>query len=654
MFSLRVAGEYVASIGSIHPKTGKPYEIEEDFPVAPISDDLLDWLLKQVVEEKTSPVTATGERVLYQHGEIHPALGTQTSKMMNAGVFGQPLIDAMLLWADDNCEKPLDIDEIIKQTKDRENRYGEEIKNRPSGDILFKDQSAAQSTPAAPAEWPEPLPLNDELSPVMPLDPTMLPMGVRSWFVDISERLSVPLDFPSISGLCTLAGATGRRVFVYPKANDKDWRESICLPGAVVSDSGSTKTPVWNINTKALDIVCEEWQREFKKEMAQYKENLKTWKKIEKENQKAIANDELEKVITPIWGMCEPPKPAARRRILVNDATYEIIHDIMKDNPAGLYYERDELSGWVTEMDMEGREGMRGFFLEAMNGDSKREVDRIGRDGGLASLCITVFGSFQPELLRKFLAEAKNIDDGTVPRFPLLVWPDVSKTLKMDRAVNAEAKKAYYHIARTLASLDVESIEMHFTSDAQQLFYKFQAENDEKISTETNSGKRSHLSKYHGVIAKIAALFQLIDLCASMSRIITVGVDLVSGAETKGEAKVGFAGTYFIDKEHFEMALRFLGYLETHMHRIYDSKRDAVRQAMSVIVGRLKDGHIRNGFNVRYVQRKRWIKDRDIIEMALEELQEMNWVREHVVSEWTGRPSRLWDINPTVRGKRGN
>jgi hypothetical protein len=145
LFSLRVHNQYVCSIGSLHPKTGTAYEVIEDFPVAPISDDLLDWLLKQVSEEKTTPTTTSvvGERVLYQHGQIHPALIIQAPKMMNAGVFGQPLIDAMLQWARDNCAKPLDESEIIKQTKDCEVRYSEKIRQKSGGDILFTQNGSA-------------------------------------------------------------------------------------------------------------------------------------------------------------------------------------------------------------------------------------------------------------------------------------------------------------------------------------------------------------------------------------------------------------------------------------------------------------------------------------------------------------------------------
>jgi hypothetical protein len=62
LFSLRVKNQYVASIGSIHPKTGLPYTIVEDHPVVPMPDDLLDWLLKQVDLHQTLPAGAVGEK----------------------------------------------------------------------------------------------------------------------------------------------------------------------------------------------------------------------------------------------------------------------------------------------------------------------------------------------------------------------------------------------------------------------------------------------------------------------------------------------------------------------------------------------------------------------------------------------------------------
>lgn len=135
LFSLRVNNQYVASIGSIHPKTGLPYEIAEDHPVVAMPNELLAWLQAQVVEE---PIEGR-DKSLIPRGQIHPALIARVGKMMSAGVFGRPLVDAAVQWAEENCEGPLDLAKIIKEAKDCESRYGEKI--RSGGGDLLLDQS---------------------------------------------------------------------------------------------------------------------------------------------------------------------------------------------------------------------------------------------------------------------------------------------------------------------------------------------------------------------------------------------------------------------------------------------------------------------------------------------------------------------------------
>ena len=52
------------------------------------------------------------------------------------------------------------------------------------------------------------------------------------------------------------------------------------------------------------------------------------------------------------------------------DATTEKLHEILNENPAGVFVVRDELTGWLGELDKPGREGERAFYLQAWNGDS--------------------------------------------------------------------------------------------------------------------------------------------------------------------------------------------------------------------------------------------------------------------------------------------
>ncbi len=81
------------------------------------------------------------------------------------------------------------------------------------------------------------------------------------------------------------------------------------------------------------------------------------------------------------------------RRLITQDATPEKLHEIMRDNPAGVFVIRDELSGWLATLDKPGREAERGFFLSAWNGDTGYTMDRIGRGSiHVEACCVSMLG----------------------------------------------------------------------------------------------------------------------------------------------------------------------------------------------------------------------------------------------------------------------
>jgi len=89
---------------------------------------------------------------------------------------------------------------------------------------------------------------------------------------------------------------------------------------------------------------------------------------------------------------------------LINEATVEKVHLILKE---GVLYLRDELSGWMAQMDQRGRERDRAFFLETWDGDGDFTFGRVGRGTVCAShLCLSVFGGLQPARLKEYLADA--------------------------------------------------------------------------------------------------------------------------------------------------------------------------------------------------------------------------------------------------------
>jgi hypothetical protein len=130
-------------------------------------------------------------------------------------------------------------------------------------------------------------------------------------------------------------------------------------------------------------------------------------------------------------------------------------------------------------------------------------------------------------------------------------------------------------------------------------------------------------------LPKIAALLQI--------------VDLVSNGP--------LSGTHVIDLAHINKAIDLLGYLETHMHRVYGCIQTPIQKAESAIAKRLRNGDLSSGFTIRAIQRKHWrdLSRPEYIDLALETLVEKGWLRDLPKSEGRGRPTTAWEINPSLK-----
>jgi len=137
LFSFRVKNMYVASIGSIHPETGKAYTIAQDRPVIPMPDDLLDWLLAQVAEKPQTRDEAT-KRGRFGKGERYPALISELGRLWNRGYDRDGLVAAGLAWARANFEVVGEFNEALvqKEIEHYHDSYGDGKNN----DVVLNQQ----------------------------------------------------------------------------------------------------------------------------------------------------------------------------------------------------------------------------------------------------------------------------------------------------------------------------------------------------------------------------------------------------------------------------------------------------------------------------------------------------------------------------------
>jgi len=568
-----------------------------------------------------APPTVTGEIIPYgQHdNELHRIAG----RLRHDGLEEEAIYNALIEVVEKRCENP------GSDFRDMCRKHAHNICMKPIGKIaeVYNSgyaKSAVQT--AVPARWPEPRRFESSTVEALPFKLEYLPVAIRDWAEDLAERMSVPLDFTGIASLVTLAGCMNRRVFVHPLTNDQSWREPVSISGAVIASSGRKKTPVWRQFTNPLVEIELKWAEAHQQCVQTYKKAHAEWE--EKQKQAKAAKKPFDEP--------EPQEPSPKQRLIMNGATPEALHNTMSTNPRGVFIYRDELAGWVAELEKQGYESQKEVFLCGMNGDDSYSMDRIGRGTVTARMSASMFGGIQPELFFEFLNSkgGSNVACGLIPRFGLLVYPNTPVLPLLDRAENTIAKSIFKGLLRSLASMGVESLTLRFDKEAQVRFNEWRRSWQLKVDAEKSEAKQSHLNKYVGLVPRLAGLAQVVDQLAPRLR-------------ESGDAMLG--GFYHIDRDHLNQVLGFIEYLESHLNKIYSHVKSEGRKAEEALSTHLLTGDLKDGFTVREItNRKQWafLKDARTVEYALGSFEELGWVRQ--LPSGFGRPTLKWEINPKL------
>jgi len=370
---------------------------------------------------------------------------------------------------------------------------------------------------------------------------------------------------------------------------------------------------------------------------------------LKKNNSHTILNMTPEGVLHRISALnrelANMTKPTLRR-YCTNDATVEVIGELVRDSSRGLLVMRDELIGLLANCDKQGHEGDRSFFIEAWNGQNKFAVDRIGRGHiVITRLCLSLFGGIQPAKLQEYIygTIAGYDNDGLLQRFQLLVYPDDSEEWKyVDELPDAEARDKVTEIARFLSDCDFVSLGaecesehdipyFRFTASAQKVFIKWLMQLEETIPKVENQVIAEHLSKYRKLIPALALIFHL--------------VDIASGAKFRMKG---------ISKTSLERAIAWGHYLESHALRIYSLALDPLQSAVSALAGKIKSGKLIDGFSERDIYKAEWshLGDSQVVQGACRELELDGWIRQIRPERGAGRPaSPCYRINPALKAK---
>lgn len=610
---VRGTGGFVVCPPSIH-SSGKQYALID--PSAPVAD-LPGWVIDRLTVRPPMPAaTAQVSPQAVGKGNRTNALVSLAGTLRKRGAAPATIEAALLAESAAKCDPPLPEGKVKSIAADIVKRY-------PAGEPVA----------LPPDEWPEPEPLAESLPDVAQFDLELMPESFRPLVKDVAERMQVPLDFPAVAAIATLAGITNRRAVIQPKRNDHTWTVVPNLWGGIVAPPGMLKSPVLTCMTQPARAIESDWRKAHEDEERIYraaqesqKLEIAAW---EQEYKKAAKKkDSKERPAKPESSLVQP----VLRRLITSDATFESLHVLLSENPAGLFVVRDELTGWLAGLERQGREQERAFFLECWNGDAAHTIDRIGRGSVFVPhACVSLFGGIQPARLRSYLADALRdgpSNDGLMQRFQLLVWPNTAAGWAyIDRKPDTNALELTAEVYCRIAALDAENpLRLQFDNEAQALFKQWLTDLEQRIRAEdVPPAMQAHLSKYRSLMPSLALLFALAD-----------------------------GHTDCVPLSQAQLACDWCDYLETHANRVYSAQARPEQHAAIALSKRLAKGWKREDgfFTVRDVYRGGWtaLDSPDAARGALLVLEEYGWVRRDSDTLTPGRPSETYRINPKIGG----
>ena len=292
---------------------------------------------------------------------------------------------------------------------------------------------------AAEPWQPEPAEPAAEALTYRPFPLDALPNPIRG-FVDAGARaIGCDVSYLALPLLTAIAAAIGNTRRLELK---RGWSVPPILWGAIVGESGTAKTPAFQLVLRPVRERQRKALERHAEKMKQYEANLARWEK----DMTAWKRDKDAPSDPP-----EKPDPPQAERFIVSDTTVEALAPILLANPRGLLLARDELAGWLGSFDRYAGKGKSGAdsanWLSMFNAESII-VDRktgIPRTIHVPQAAVCVSGGIQPAILQRALG-LEHRESGLAARLLLTCPPRKVKRwteADIDPSVEAELVRLF-------------------------------------------------------------------------------------------------------------------------------------------------------------------------------------------------------------------
>lgn len=329
-----------------------------------------------------------------------------------------------------------------------------------------------------------------------PLD--VYPLSIRNYITECNRTLGHSVDYMGSGLLWMLSVIIGNSQKVKVK---NGWTECVVIWIAVVGRAGVGKTPAINSIISPLVDVNSREIREYRK----LKEKYEAYEKLNKD-EKANA--------------VEVRKPN-RGQFIVNDVTIEALVELHDENPNAVGVFKDELAGWIKDMNKYRAGGDLEFWLSSFSNSPAYTTRKTVRDNYIHSPIIPVLGGIQPAVLNQVFTDEYR-DNGFSDRL-LLCYPDTQVERWNENELNDELLQWYSDYILSLYGHIRNEIRMNEDGDIVSNFIRFSKEakvelarimnkiTDRQNSEDETEATKTILPKQKTYLPRFAILLHVLD-----------------------------------------------------------------------------------------------------------------------------------------------
>lgn len=325
----------------------------------------------------------------------------------------------------------------------------------------------------------------------------IFPYEMQNFIKEIALTLNASIDYLGCSLLWVLSLCVGNSTKIQIK---NGWQEAGVIWLAIVGKAGIGKTHNIQAITKPLTKLNEREIQIYADENKKYKDYIELPKK-----EKELAME------------VKQPK---KTQFIVGDITIEAFFDYHSENPNGIGILRDELSGWIKDLNKYRPGSDLETYLSCWSNQQIILTRKTAANSFIPKAYVPIIGGVQPSILSLHYT-SENKDNGFIDRI-LLCYPELEVEYFNESEISRENLEWYNDYIVNLFDYFKNNIQYdnfgrlksticYFDDDAKKEWIRiFNKITDLQNSEEENEYMKSMLPKQKSYVARFSLLMNIL------------------------------------------------------------------------------------------------------------------------------------------------